>query len=121
MPDVVTDPAPVNPAAARHERALAIARAEVSERRKLLRREEEAEAEPSGRPEREQEEPKKKELHPPFGATAAREKEFAEPDPPGVYLPEFEVRSEVNVFVDASEQVHVTGGEPQERVVPTLV
>jgi Xaa-Pro dipeptidase len=29
---------------------------------------------------------------------------------PGIYLPEFGVRSEVNVFVDAAGQVHVTGG-----------
>jgi Xaa-Pro aminopeptidase len=39
---------------------------------------------------------------------------------PGIYLPEFGVRSEVNVFVDSREQVHVTGGEPQTRVVPLL-
>ena len=37
---------------------------------------------------------------------------------PGIYLPEFGVRSEVNVFVDAQEQVHVTGGSPQTHVVP---
>src|SRR5262249_50109516 len=37
---------------------------------------------------------------------------------PGVYLPEFGVRSEVNVFVDGDGRVHVTGGEPQTRVVP---
>ena len=36
---------------------------------------------------------------------------------PGIYLPEFGVRSEVNVFVDATSKVHVTGGKPQERVV----
>jgi Xaa-Pro aminopeptidase len=36
---------------------------------------------------------------------------------PGVYLPEFGVRSEVNVFVDRDRQVHVTGGEPQKQVV----
>ncbi|MEX2026034.1 MAG: M24 family metallopeptidase, partial [Pirellulaceae bacterium] len=29
---------------------------------------------------------------------------------PGIYLPEFGVRSEVNVFIDAAGQVHVTGG-----------
>jgi len=29
---------------------------------------------------------------------------------PGIYLPEFGVRSEVNVFVDAESRVHVTGG-----------
>jgi Xaa-Pro aminopeptidase len=39
---------------------------------------------------------------------------------PGIYLPEFGVRSEVNVFVDGQGQVHVTGGPPQERVVPIL-
>lgn len=35
---------------------------------------------------------------------------------PGIYLPEFGVRSEVNVFVDAQSQVHVTGGIPQTEV-----
>jgi Xaa-Pro aminopeptidase len=39
---------------------------------------------------------------------------------PGIYLPEFGVRSEVNVFVDAAGQVHVTGGDPQTEVVPIL-
>jgi Xaa-Pro aminopeptidase len=39
---------------------------------------------------------------------------------PGIYLPEFGVRSEVNVFVDAGRQVHVTGGTPQTRVLPIL-
>jgi Xaa-Pro aminopeptidase len=39
---------------------------------------------------------------------------------PGIYLPEFGVRSEVNVFVDAKRQVHVTGGDPQTHVVPIL-
>jgi Xaa-Pro aminopeptidase len=39
---------------------------------------------------------------------------------PGIYLPEFGVRSEVNVFVDAGEQVHVTGGEPQQAIVPIV-
>jgi Xaa-Pro aminopeptidase len=39
---------------------------------------------------------------------------------PGIYLPEFGVRSEVNVFVDAGRKVHVTGGDPQTRVVPLL-
>ncbi len=39
---------------------------------------------------------------------------------PGVYLPEFGVRSEVNVFVDATGQVHVTGGEPQRNVLAVL-
>ena len=39
---------------------------------------------------------------------------------PGIYLPEFGIRSEVNVFVDADRRVHVTGGDPQTRVVPIL-
>ncbi len=39
---------------------------------------------------------------------------------PGIYLPEFGVRSETNVFVDKNKQVHVTGGELQTRIVPLL-
>ena len=39
---------------------------------------------------------------------------------PGIYLPEFGIRLEVNVFVDANKQVHVTGGELQRQVVPIL-
>lgn len=39
---------------------------------------------------------------------------------PGIYLPEFGVRSEVNVFVDGEGEVHVTGGEPQQAVLPIL-
>jgi Xaa-Pro dipeptidase len=39
---------------------------------------------------------------------------------PGIYLPEFGVRSEVNVFVDAARKVQVTGGSPQSEVVPIL-
>jgi Xaa-Pro dipeptidase len=39
---------------------------------------------------------------------------------PGIYLKEFGVRSEVNVFVDAQSRVHVTGGEPQTEVVALL-
>ena len=35
---------------------------------------------------------------------------------PGIYLPEFGVRSEVDVFIDAAGTVHVTGGEPQTEV-----
>ena len=35
---------------------------------------------------------------------------------PGIYLPEFGVRSEVNVFVDRDGKVHVTGGAPQTEV-----
>ena len=39
---------------------------------------------------------------------------------PGIYLPEFGVRSEVNVFIDGAGQVHVTGGELQKAIVPIL-
>jgi hypothetical protein len=39
---------------------------------------------------------------------------------PGIYLPEFGVRSEVNVFIDRAGTVHVTGGELQQEVVPVL-
>jgi Xaa-Pro aminopeptidase len=39
---------------------------------------------------------------------------------PGIYLSDFGVRSEVNVFVDAGGQVHVTGGEPQTAVLAVL-
>ncbi len=35
---------------------------------------------------------------------------------PGIYLPEFGVRSEINVFVDAAGAVHVTGGLQQQVV-----
>ncbi len=35
---------------------------------------------------------------------------------PGIYLPEFGVRSEVNVYVDAESKVHVTGGDPQTEI-----
>ncbi len=39
---------------------------------------------------------------------------------PGIYLAEFGIRSEVDVFVDAAGTVHVTGGEPQ-TFVPALL
>lgn len=39
---------------------------------------------------------------------------------PGVYLPEFGVRSEVNVFIDAGGGVHVTGGDPQTEVTKVV-
>ena len=39
---------------------------------------------------------------------------------PGIYLPEFGIRSEVNVFVDAQGTVHVTGGDPQ-TFIPALL
>ncbi len=38
---------------------------------------------------------------------------------PGLYFKEFGVRSEVNVFVDAGGNVHVTGGL-QSTVLPIL-
>ncbi|HVS39905.1 MAG TPA: M24 family metallopeptidase [Gemmataceae bacterium] len=39
---------------------------------------------------------------------------------PGIYLPEFGVRSEVNVYIDKDRKVHVTGGEVQTAVYPIL-
>ena len=39
---------------------------------------------------------------------------------PGIYLPEFGVRSEVDVFVDGQGKVHVTGGGPQKQVLPVM-
>jgi len=39
---------------------------------------------------------------------------------PGIYVPEFGVRSEVNVLIGPDEQVHVTGGPLQRNVVPIL-
>jgi Xaa-Pro aminopeptidase len=39
---------------------------------------------------------------------------------PGIYLPEFGVRSEVNVYVDNQGEVHVTGGELQRNVLAIL-
>jgi Xaa-Pro aminopeptidase len=39
---------------------------------------------------------------------------------PGIYLPEFGVRSEVNVFIDANRHVHVTAGELQRSVLAVL-
>ncbi len=39
---------------------------------------------------------------------------------PGIYLPEFGIRSELDVFIDAAGHVHVTGGEPQTEV-PALL
>lgn len=38
---------------------------------------------------------------------------------PGIYLPEFGVRCEVDVFIDGDGEVHVTGG-PQSNVLPIL-
>lgn len=39
---------------------------------------------------------------------------------PGIYLPEFGVRSEVNVFIDEDHQVHVTAGERQAEILPIM-
>jgi Xaa-Pro aminopeptidase len=39
---------------------------------------------------------------------------------PGIYLGEFGVRSEVDVLIDSSGQVNVTGGERQRSVLPIL-
>jgi Xaa-Pro dipeptidase len=39
---------------------------------------------------------------------------------PGIYLPEFGVRSEVNILIDADGTVHVTGGARQESIVSIL-
>ncbi len=38
---------------------------------------------------------------------------------PGIYLPQFGVRSEVNVFIGPDGSVHVTG-EPQRDVLAVL-
>lgn len=40
---------------------------------------------------------------------------------PGIYLPEFGVRSEVNVYIDGNGQVHVTGGALQSEVRRIIV
>lgn len=39
---------------------------------------------------------------------------------PGIYLPEFGVRSEVDVYIAADKTVHVTGGLTQTAVIPIL-
>jgi Xaa-Pro aminopeptidase len=39
---------------------------------------------------------------------------------PGIYLPEFGVRCEVDVYIDGAGKVHVTGGPVQTAVVPIL-
>jgi Xaa-Pro dipeptidase len=39
---------------------------------------------------------------------------------PGIYLPEFGIRSEVNVYIDKAGKVHVTGGPVQTVVVAIL-
>lgn len=40
---------------------------------------------------------------------------------PGIYLPKFGVRSEVNIYIDKSGAVHVTGGDPQTSVHTIMV
>ena len=39
---------------------------------------------------------------------------------PGIYKEDFGVRTEVDIFIDGEGQVHVTGGEPQARVLAIL-
>lgn len=39
---------------------------------------------------------------------------------PGIYLPEFGVRSEIDVYVGVDRTVHVTGGPLQTEIVPIL-
>ena len=39
---------------------------------------------------------------------------------PGIYLNDFGIRSEVNVFVDHAKQIHVTAGDLQSEVLPIL-
>ncbi|MBX7102997.1 MAG: M24 family metallopeptidase [Gemmataceae bacterium] len=40
---------------------------------------------------------------------------------PGIYLPEFGVRSEVNVYIGSDNSVHVTGGAPQTEIFRIVV
>ena len=39
---------------------------------------------------------------------------------PGIYLPEFGVRTEIDVYIAEDRTVHVTGGDPQTCVLPIL-
>ncbi len=39
---------------------------------------------------------------------------------PGIYQPEFGVRTEIDIYIDGQGTVHVTGGEVQSRVEPIL-
>lgn len=39
---------------------------------------------------------------------------------PGIYLPEFGVRSEVDVLIGPTGEIHVTGGDLQTEIVPIL-
>ncbi|QVL34452.1 M24 family metallopeptidase [Telmatocola sphagniphila] len=40
---------------------------------------------------------------------------------PGIYRAEFGVRSEINVYVDAKNEVHVTAGELQQEIIKIVV
>ncbi len=40
---------------------------------------------------------------------------------PGIYLEHFGVRSEVDLFIDSSNKVHVTGGIPQQEILKLSV
>ena len=40
---------------------------------------------------------------------------------PGIYFPEFGVRSEIDVYIDKDGKVHVTGGEPQTEIHKIIV
>jgi len=39
---------------------------------------------------------------------------------PGIYLEEFGIRSEVDIFITADKTVHVTGGMVQKEIIPIL-
>jgi Xaa-Pro aminopeptidase len=39
---------------------------------------------------------------------------------PGIYLPEFGIRSEINVYIDAAGRPHVTGGPAQTEILAIL-
>ena len=40
---------------------------------------------------------------------------------PGIYLPDFGVRSEVDVYIDRDGKVHITGVEPQKEVHKIII
>ncbi len=40
---------------------------------------------------------------------------------PGIYLEHFGVRSEVDLFIDSNNEVHVTGGIPQQEILKLSV
>ena len=39
---------------------------------------------------------------------------------PGIYLPEFGIRSEINVYIDEDAEPHITGGPVQTEILPIL-